>query len=158
MFSKDIPLYNSVLEPVTMLRMDDRTVVANPNPNPPPPEVMNKPQPPFRKEEKYSAGVGDSAPERKYVPPMPPEHKTSITERCKYCEAPDDDVSFIVSGYIAEDRKDNIQISAFLHRDTMIFSANYLTLAAEINFCPMCGRNLLLIDDSDNRDWMRGEL
>ena len=121
-------------------------------------QIVNKPQPPFRKEVGCSAGVGDSAPEPKYMPPIPPGHKVSKAERCKYCEASDDDTCYIVSGYVAEDRKDNIHMSAFLHRDTMIFSANYLTLDAPINFCPMCGRDLLLIDDSDYRDWMRGEL
>ena len=100
----------------------------------------------------------DQATEPKYMPPMPPDHKVTTAERCKYCEAPDEEVSFIVSGYVAEDRKDNIRVSAFLHRDTIIFSANFLTLEAPINFCPMCGRNLLLIDDSDYRDWMRGEI
>ena len=100
----------------------------------------------------------DPAPDPKYMPPMPHELNVSTAERCKYCEAPDEDVSFIVSGYIAEDRKDNIRVSAFLHKDTIIFSANYLTLEAPINFCPICGRNLLLIDDSDYKDWMRGEV
>ena len=100
----------------------------------------------------------DQAPEPKYIPPIPPELNVSTAERCKYCEAPADDTTLIVSGYLVEDRKDNIHVSAFLHGDTMIFSANFLTLEAPINFCPMCGRNLLLIDERLYKNLMRGEV
>ena len=124
----------------TTFRADGRTVVANPNPNPP--EAMNKPQLPFRKGTAHSAEVGDSAPEPKYIPPMPSEPIDTIVEQCKYCDASVEVTNFIVSGYVVKERKDNINMSAFLHGDTIIFSANFLTLEASINFCPMCGRKL----------------
>ena len=123
------------------LKADGRAIAANPKPNPTPPEIMGKPRPPYRPETVDSTGAGDSAPEPKYIPPMPPESKTT-TEQCKYCDASVEVTSFIVSGYVAEDRKDNITMSAFLHGNTMIFSANFLTLEASINFCPMCGKKL----------------
>jgi len=75
-------------------------------------------------------------------PPTPSEPMGTTSEHCKYCDASDEVTSFIVSGYVVEDRKDNINMSAFLHGDTMIFSANFLTMEASINFCPMCGRKL----------------
>ena len=101
------------------LKADGRLIVANPSPNPAPPEGKNKPK-----------------------PPTPSEPIGTTAERCRYCDASDEATSFIVSGYVVEDRKDNINMSAFLHGDTMIFSANFLTLEASINFCPMCGRKL----------------
>ena len=71
------------------------------------------------------------------------KREPEASPKCKYCETSSDDgMCFIASGYVAEDRKDNIHISAFLHRDIMIFSANFLTIEAKINFCPMCGRQL----------------
>ena len=63
-------------------------------------------------------------------------------EQCKHCLGPEHEASFFVSGYVATDRIDNINMSAFLHWDTLIFSANFMTLEATINFCPMCGRKL----------------
>ena len=68
--------------------------------------------------------------------------KDTTLQNCKACTE-SDEVYYIVSGYVCEDRKDNIRIAAFLHRDTMIFSANYITLEATINFCPMCGKRLV---------------
>ena len=72
-------------------------------------------------------------------------------EQCKYCEDTDE-VHYIVSGYVAEERSDNISVSAFLHRDVMIFSANYLTLEASIRYCPMCGKRLEHNDLQQNED------
>ena len=132
-------------------RADGRIVAANPSPNPPPSEVTNKPPPPFRVG-MFSDRAGGSAPEPKFIPPMPNINPFIHNESCKYCDVSNEETAFIVSGYVCEDRKDNISVSAFIHRDTMIFSANFITLETTINFCPMCGRKLTSASDCD---WTR---
>ena len=100
----------------TAFRADGRAVAVNPYPNPPPP--------------------------KKHKHPAPPESSAAFAEGCRACIESEGIIGHIASGYVCEDRKDNIRMSAFLHRDKMIFSANYMTLEATINFCPMCGRKL----------------
>ena len=73
---------------------------------------------------------------------MPKKNGITTAESCKFC-SDSEDVSYIISGYVAkgsENREDNISVSAFIHEDLIIISANHMTLKATINFCPMCGR------------------
>ena len=89
--------------------------------------------------------------EPRYSIPKPKFFDTSVMEPCKYC-TDSDDIQFLVSGYVIEERKDNIRVSAFIHKSTMIFSANYITLEAPINFCPMCGRRLIVAEGNAEAD------
>ena len=75
------------------------------------------------------------------IPPPPPPTSINKDESCIYC-GDTEDTNFIVSGYAIENSKENIHMSAFVHRNMMIFSANYLILEVPIRFCPMCGRKL----------------
>ena len=103
-----------------------------------------------------------STPSSEYEPPRARVHRADkvktptipTAESCKFCDDAKNS-SCIISGNVFKctgENADNISIYAFIDNDSLIISANNMTLKATINFCPMCGKELSNCKDEYNEE------